>query len=175
MLLPPQPCCIRHHAQVCHVLLTLSYQAYIAVQNLVPTPQIPIAMAIVIFTQNMGGAVWLVAANSIFSNGLRQQLQNRFAEIGVDPDLVLSAGVNGIREFVQGDRLAAALECYTEAISHVMYLGVGVSIATFCFAWGLGWKDIRVEKKLQAIKSETSKPGSLPDSEDSAPEKPTVT
>lgn len=143
-------------------------------QNLVPTPQIPIAMAIVIFTQNMGGAVWLVAANSIFSNGLRQQLQNRFAEIGVDPDLVLSAGVNGIREFVQGDRLAAALECYTEAISHVMYLGVGVSIATFAFAWGLGWKDIRVEKKLQAIKS--SKPGSLPESEDggSAPEKPTA-
>ena len=86
-----------------------------------------------------------------------------------------SSALQHVREFVQGDRLAAALECYTEAISHVMYLGVGVSIATFAFAWGLGWKDIRVEKKLQAIKSETGKPGSLPDSEDSAPEKPTVT
>lgn len=129
-------------------------------------------MAIIIFTQNMGGAVWLVAANSIFSNGLRQQLQDHYAEIGVDPDLVLSAGVKTIRELVQGDRLAAALECYTEAVSHVMYLGVGVSVATFVFAWGLGWKDIRVEKKMHAIKS--SKPGSVPEAEDegSATERP---
>jgi hypothetical protein len=35
-----------------------------------------------------------------------------------------------------------------------MYFGVGISCAAFCFAWGLGWKDIRVEKK-NAAKSET--------------------
>ncbi|KAI0377224.1 major facilitator superfamily domain-containing protein [Hypomontagnella monticulosa] len=135
---------------------SMASAAYIAVQNLVPTPQIPIAMAIIIFTQNMGGAVWLVAANSIFSNGVREQLQARYVEIGVDPELVLSAGVNSIRGFVQGDRLTAALECYTVAIDHVMYLGVGVSAATFAFGWGLGWKDIRVEKKLHVIQSSPS-------------------
>lgn len=113
-------------------------------------------MAIVIFCQNMGGAIWLVAANSIFSNGLRQQLQNRFSEVGVDPDIILNAGANTIRNIVQGERLRVALECYTTAISHVMYLGIGVSLATFMFGWGLGWKDIRKERKLQAIKSSPS-------------------
>jgi hypothetical protein len=127
---------------------------YIAIQNLVPPPQIPIAMAIIIFCQNMGGAVFLVVANSIFTNGLRAELQRRFAEIGVNPDILISTGLNSIRSLVSGDKLTAALECYTTAISHVMYLGIGVSIATFAFGWGLGWVDIRKAKKLQAIKGD---------------------
>ncbi|KAL4905453.1 hypothetical protein BDW74DRAFT_152651 [Aspergillus multicolor] len=128
---------------------------YVAVQNLVPPPQIPIAMAIIIFTQNMGGAVFLVAANTIFSNGLAAQLRKHQAEIGVDPDFILNAGATSIRRVLAGEensgRLAAALRCYTTAIGHVMYLGVGVSVATFAFGWGLGWVDIRKIKKLQAI------------------------
>jgi hypothetical protein len=124
---------------------------YIAIQNLVPPPQIPIAMAIIIFCQNMGGAVFLIVANSIFTNGLRAELQRRFAEIGVNPDILISTGLNSIRTLVSGDKLTAALECYTTAISHVMYLGIGVSVATFAFGWGLGWVDIRKAKKLQAI------------------------
>ncbi|KGO73408.1 Major facilitator superfamily domain, general substrate transporter [Penicillium italicum] len=127
---------------------------YIAIQNLVPPPQIPIAMAIIIFCQNMGGAVFLIVANSIFTNGLRVELQKRYAEIGVNPDILISTGLNSIRSIVSGDKLTAALECYTTAISHVMYLGIGVSVATFAFGWGLGWVDIRKAKKLQAIKGD---------------------
>ncbi|KAJ5188443.1 hypothetical protein N7491_004768 [Penicillium cf. griseofulvum] len=127
---------------------------YIAIQNLVPPPQIPIAMAIIIFCQNMGGAVFLIVANSIFTNGLRAELQKRFAEIGVNPDILISTGLNSIRSLVSGDKLTAALECYTTAISHVMYLGIGVSVATFAFGWGLGWVDIRKAKKLQVIKGD---------------------
>lgn len=113
-------------------------------------------MTMVLFCQDIGAATWLVAANAIFNNGLRQQLQRRIGEIGVDPDFIVSAGATSIRQIVQGDRLAAALECYTEAISHVMYLGVGLALVTFVFGTGLGWKDIRVAKKLQAIKSPQS-------------------
>ncbi|KAJ5382596.1 hypothetical protein N7517_000507 [Penicillium concentricum] len=127
---------------------------YIAIQNLVPPPQIPIAMAIIIFCQNMGGAVFLIVANSIFTNGLRAELQKHIAEIGVNPDILISTGLNSIRSLVSGDKLALALECYTTAISHVMYLGIGVSVATFAFGWGLGWVDIRKVKKLQAIQAD---------------------
>jgi hypothetical protein len=127
-----------------------------AVQNLVPAPQIPIAMTIVLFCQDIGAATWLVAANSIFSNGLRKQLVERIGEIRVEPDVIISASAASLRQILQGDRLVAALECYTKAISHVMYLGAGLSVATFIFGTGLGWKDIRVEKKLQEIKSTSS-------------------
>lgn len=110
-------------------------------------------MAIIIFCQNMGGAVFLVAANSIFTNGLLKELQNHIDEIGIDPDIILRSGVTSIRSIVSGDKLTAALECYTTAISHVMYLGIGAGVVTFAFGWGLGWVDIRKTKQPQAIQA----------------------
>lgn len=110
-------------------------------------------MAIIIFCQNMGGAVFLVAANSIFTNGLRKELEKHIDRVGISADVILGAGVTSIRGLVSGDELTAALECYTTAISHVMYLGVGAAVAAFAFGWGLGWVDIRKVKKLQAIEA----------------------
>ncbi|KAJ0343732.1 hypothetical protein KNSL1_010001 [Colletotrichum chrysophilum] len=135
--------------------------AYIAVQNLVPAPQIPVAMAIIIFTQNIGGAITLLAANSVFSNSLRKELQERVALIGMEPDVIINAGASSVRKLVSGDQLRHTLQAYSSSVDKVMYLGVAVSIATFAFAWGLGWKDIRVEKKLKAIKSEADGEQSL--------------
>ncbi|KUM62426.1 hypothetical protein ACN42_g4678 [Penicillium freii] len=47
---------------------------YIAIQGLVAPEQIPLAMAIIIFAQNMGAATSLIVANAIFSNSLRSEL-----------------------------------------------------------------------------------------------------
>lgn len=128
-------------------------QTYVAVQNLVPPPQIPIAMAIIIFSQNMGGAVFLVAANAIFSNSLRKQLQQRVAAINIAPDIIIGTGFRSLRKIVSGDALAAVLQAYSNSIDRVMYLGIAISVATFAFSWGLGWKDIRVEKGRVALRS----------------------
>ncbi|KEF53516.1 uncharacterized protein A1O9_10491 [Exophiala aquamarina CBS 119918] len=126
---------------------------YVAVQNLVPPPQIPIAMGIIIFSQNMGGAVFLVAANAIFSNSLRKQLLQRVEAIKIAPDIIIGTGFRSLRKLVSGDALAAVLHAYSNSIDHVMYLGIAISVATFAFSWGLGWKDIRVEKKRIALRS----------------------
>lgn len=108
-------------------------------------------MAIVVFCQNMGGAVFLIAGNAIFSNRLRQELQQRAGVIGVAPDIIVNAGVRSIRSLVSGDQLAAVLQAYSRSVDDVMYLGIGISIVALSFAWGLGWKDIRVERKLNTI------------------------
>ncbi|OAQ77948.1 MFS transporter [Purpureocillium lilacinum] len=113
---------------------------YIAIQNLVPAEQIPLAMAIIIFTQNIGAATSLIAANAIFSNSLRHELQQRAEQIGRTPDAIVAAA-------------------YSKSIDHVMYLGIGVSVAGLVFAWGLGWTDIRKIEKPNAIISDTSDAG----------------
>ncbi|KAH6853170.1 major facilitator superfamily-domain-containing protein, partial [Chaetomium sp. MPI-CAGE-AT-0009] len=126
--------------------------AYIAIQNVVPAPQIPTAMSIVIFCQNMGGAVSLVAANAIFSNTLRSQLQQRIAVTRIAPDVIINSGVRSVRQLASGAQLAAVLQAYSNSVDTVMYLGIAVSVAAFAFAWGLGWKDIRVARQLNVIK-----------------------
>ncbi|KAJ5509700.1 Major facilitator superfamily domain general substrate transporter [Penicillium freii] len=45
-----------------------------SIQGLVAPEQIPLAMAIIIFAQNMGAATSLIVANAIFSNSLRSEL-----------------------------------------------------------------------------------------------------
>ncbi|KAL4766416.1 MDR family MFS transporter [Aspergillus foveolatus] len=127
---------------------------YVAIQNLVPAPQIPQAMAIIIFWQNIGAATSLIAANAIFSNSLRDQLAQRASQITVSPDAIVAAGVRSIRDLVSGSALAAVLEAYAEAIDRVMYLGIAVSVMVIVFSPGLGWKDIRKTKDLQALTSD---------------------
>lgn len=131
---------------------------YIAVQNLVPPAQIPIAMSIVIFTMNVGAATSLIAANAIFSNSLRKELQQRISIIGLSPDVIVGAGARSVRQLVSGPALVATLEAYCKAIDRVMYFGIAISLCILPFAWGLGWKDVREVKKLNAITSEKAPP-----------------
>jgi hypothetical protein len=123
------------------------------VQNLVPAPQIPTAMSIILFCQNIGAAVALPAANTIFSNTLRSELQDRINVIHMAPSIIVDAGVRSIRPLVSGDALTATLQAYTKSIDYVMYFGISVAVAAFSFAWGLGFKDIRKVKKLSALES----------------------
>lgn len=113
-------------------------------------------MSIVLFCQNIGAAVALPAANAIFSNTLRTQLRDRSGDIGVEPEVIIAAGVRGIRSYVSGQELAATLQAYSDSIDVVMYLGVAVAIAAFGFGWGLGFKDIRKEKQLKELRSSES-------------------
>jgi len=111
-------------------------------------------MAILIFSQNLGAAVFLTAGQTIFSNTLRKEIIKNVP--GVNPDFIIAVGARGIRKIVAGPQLADVLRAYSKSVDSVMYLGVGIGFAAFVFAWGLGWKDIREEKKkLEIIKSET--------------------
>jgi len=109
-------------------------------------------MAILIFCQNLGGAVFLTAAQTIFSNSLHKTIK-QYAP-GVNPELIIAAGARSVRQLVSGEQLAGVLQAYSTSVDRVMYLGTGIGAASFAFAWGLGWKDIRVEKK-KVNKSET--------------------
>ncbi|KAJ6072376.1 hypothetical protein N7467_010461 [Penicillium canescens] len=132
---------------------------YIAIQNLVSTDHISLAMAIIIFWQNIGASTSLIAANAIFSNSLRKQLQQRATLIGHSPDVIVAAGVRSIRDLVSGTELTVVLEAYAKSVDHVMYLGIAVSIAVLVFSPGLGWKDIRKAKKLQTFTNESPDTG----------------
>ncbi|KAH8655792.1 putative MFS transporter [Xylariales sp. PMI_506] len=114
---------------------------FVAIQNSVPPSQIPLAMGIMVFFQNLGSAVWLAAAESIFSNGLRELILQDAP--GVNPELIIVAGARSFRQLVTGNSLIGVVQAYATSIERVMFLGIAVSGMSFVFAWGLGWKDIR--------------------------------
>jgi hypothetical protein len=119
----------------------------VAVQNNAPKEEISTVNALVVFSQNLGGVVWLTLAQVVFSNHLRYGLETYAPD--VNPELVIVAGARGVREAVPAALLPGVLLAYSKAFDHVMYLTTGAAGATFLSAFGMGWKSI---KKVQPVK-----------------------
>ncbi|KAA8651484.1 MDR family MFS transporter [Aspergillus tanneri] len=114
----------------------------VAVQNTLSPAQIPVAMALLMFCQTLGGAVFLVIANVIFSASLRTEIP--WYAPGIDPETVIGAGASSVRDVVTSTTaLAGTLTAYATSVGRVFYLAVGLSGIGLASAWGMGWKDIR--------------------------------
>ncbi|KAM0803432.1 major facilitator superfamily-domain-containing protein [Usnea florida] len=131
--------------------------SYIAVQNLVPLKQIPTAIAIVIFAQNIGAAVWVVVANAIFNNTLRKELTQRAALIGPSPEVIINAGARNIRAAgLTPSELAAVLVAYGKAIDRTMYLGIAVYGSVMLVAWEMGFTNLKEVKRQKELKNDST-------------------
>jgi hypothetical protein len=109
-------------------------------------------MALVIFAQTFGGALFLSIAETIFSHSFLAALR-KYAP-AVNPHAVVAAGATGFRQIVDAANLPGVLRAYAYAIDRVLYLGVGVTVGAFLCAWGIGWQKIKKDpKKLETSKA----------------------
>ncbi|KAI0376197.1 putative MFS multidrug transporter [Hypomontagnella monticulosa] len=118
----------------------------IAVQNTLPPAQIAVAMALTMFSQNFGGALFLSFSETIFTNSLKTLIPEYAPS--VDPQTVIDAGATGFRGSISSSALANVLLAYAQSVDRVFYLTAGASVACFIFAWGTGWVDIRKKKEV---------------------------
>ena len=123
--------------------------------------QIPTAIAIVIFAQNVGAAVWVVVANAIFNNSLRKELSQRAALIGPSPEVIIAAGAKDIRAVpLTPSELAAVLVAYGKAVDQTMYSGIAVFGCVMLVAWEMGFKNLKkVEQQKELKNNSTSEEG----------------
>ncbi|KAL4738264.1 major facilitator superfamily domain-containing protein [Aspergillus similis] len=113
----------------------------IAVQNNTPKEQISIATALVVFSQNFGGAIFLALAQVVFSTGLQSGLSNHAPQI--DATEIIAAGAAAVRKIVPADALDGVLLAYNMAIVHVMYLATASAGVALISAFGMGWVSLR--------------------------------
>ncbi|KAK0609908.1 major facilitator superfamily-domain-containing protein [Bombardia bombarda] len=119
----------------------------VAVQTVLTPDEISVGMALVIFSQTFGGAIFLAVAGTIFNNSLRELLLEYVP--GIDPAALAKAGASGIRDVVSPEDLPAALDAYAKSISRTFYLGLASGILIIATAWGMGWHDIRAKKAVE--------------------------
>ncbi|EXJ80524.1 hypothetical protein A1O1_08670 [Capronia coronata CBS 617.96] len=122
----------------------VSSMPYISIQNFAASAQIPIAMALLIFCQNLGGAIFLTVAQTVFSNSLRNAISTKAP--GVNAAAILAAGATAFRSVVSSAQLEGVLDAYCTSFDNVFYLVSGLAVCTFGAGWGLGWRDLRVKK-----------------------------
>jgi hypothetical protein len=101
----------------------------------------PLAMALTIFSQSFGAAVFLSIAELIFSNSFRTLLAKDAPS--VDGQKVVEAGATAFRKFVSGSDLDGVLVAYADSIDRVFYMAAAMAAGCFVFSFGMGWKSLK--------------------------------
>jgi hypothetical protein len=122
--------------------------AMIAVQNAVAPHQIPISLGFLIFVQNIGSAVFFVLATTIFTQTLVKEIPVLAPSVSVKAALAAGGGAQAVRGLLPAGspELPGLLSAYSISIRNIFYLLCGLTAIQFCFAWGMGWKDVRKNK-----------------------------
>jgi hypothetical protein len=115
--------------------------AFLSVQAVLTQSQLPIGNAIVMFSNTFAGAIFLAISNSVLSNGLVTQIQQRIPNI--DPQEIVTAGATGIRNIVSADQLPEVLLAYNSAVRDVFIMAIVTGCLSFAASFGFEWKSLK--------------------------------
>ncbi|KAF2621480.1 efflux pump protein [Macroventuria anomochaeta] len=123
----------------------------IAVQNAVLPRQVPIAMAFLVFLQNLGTSIGIVLRNTIFAQTLTDKIPKYAPSVSTEAALNAGSNPGAIRHLVDGHEyeLNGVLLAYSEGFRNIFFFLVGISSIAVLVSIGMGWVDVgkRAEEK----------------------------
>lgn len=100
------------------------------------------------FAQTFSAAIFVVVANTVFTQSLINETQRLVPSI--DPAAVLAAGgsADAIRKLAAPGtpELAALLKAFSNAFDYVCYLMIALAGISIFASFGMGWVDTRKAK-----------------------------
>jgi hypothetical protein len=114
----------------------------LAVQANVGPSLMAVGTAMILFSQQFGGALVIAIARALLSQKLRDELKDRIP--GVDAQAVVDAGARGDWKALVGEGdIPEVIASYTVAVGDTFYLGAACGVAVFVVSFGMGWVDLR--------------------------------
>jgi hypothetical protein len=95
-------------------------------------------MALVVFMQTLGGAVFISVGQNVLTSHLVSGIE-RLLIGGLDPVVIVNTGATDLRGLVPGESLPAVLEVYNGALRQVFLVSTGLASVTVLGALGLEW------------------------------------
>ncbi|KAF2757044.1 MFS general substrate transporter [Pseudovirgaria hyperparasitica] len=112
------------------------------VQTALPLEDVPIGTAIVMFTQILGGALFIAVAQNVFNNQLVKNLLTIVPD--VNPADVISAGATGLKDnAVLAPYLDGVLVAYNDALTQTFYVPVAMACLSVVGAAVIQWKSMK--------------------------------
>ncbi len=119
-------------------------QASLAAQAVLSRKDAPIGISLVMFCQQMGGAVFVSVGESVFTNHLIRGLKT---VAGISPSVVVNTGATDLRHVVDTSNLRGVLVVYNGAIIKTFTVAVAMSCFSIIGALCIEWKNIKPKKK----------------------------
>ena len=123
-------------------------QGFIAVQTVLPLPQIPIGTAAVVASQSLGGAIFISVANTIFERTLLDQITSNAVTADINTTTLTTTGSTTFRSTVSGEQLQLLLTFYNNSLTKVFIACVPLAGLAFLASLGLEWRSVKTEKSV---------------------------
>lgn len=117
---------------------------FFAIQVVLDAVDIPVASALIAFSQSLGGTIGAAIAQNVFHSSLVRNLKK---VPGIDVDRVVAAGGAGVVDAVPAQLLDATRDAYNVATTSVFLVAVASAGVCFVASTGMEWKTIPKTKK----------------------------
>lgn len=116
----------------------------IAAQTVLKMEDVPTGTAIMVFTQSLGGALFISVGQNVFNNELIKGLVANVP--GIDPSIISKIGATTIKDMFEAKVMPLVLSAYNEALIKTYYASLAMGIlGTFC-ACGVEWISVKGKK-----------------------------
>ena len=125
-------------------------QANLAAQTVLSRRDVSVGASLMVFSQTLGGSVFLSVGQNLLSNELVKGLTGIS---GLTPAQIVSTGATNLRTVVVPDMLPQVLNIYNGALIDCFRAGLACSCATIIGALLMEWKSIKQNKKKQSAEA----------------------
>ena len=115
-----------------------------AIQTTLPEKDIPLGLAVVLFAQNFGPALFVSIAQTIFTNELADNLKDLVP--GLDAHIIENMGLGDLKALVGPQNLQTALLRFDKSLTQTWYLAVGLTCATMIGSLLMEWRSVKQKR-----------------------------
>ncbi|KAJ7663449.1 major facilitator superfamily domain-containing protein [Mycena rosella] len=116
-------------------------QPMLAAQNVLELKDVPIGTSIIMFSQTLGGALFISIAQNVFTNKLVSGLLAKVPSLS--PAVVLSAGATSLKTAIDPQFLGGVLEAYNEALVAAFYVSIAMACLSLVGSLFVEWRSIK--------------------------------
>jgi hypothetical protein len=124
-------------------------QTLVAVQTVLPAADVPIGTAIMMFSQTLGGALFISVAQNVFTNQLIKNLKTVVPDL--DPAIVLVVGATELKNQIEQRYLPGVLTAYNLALTQTFYVSVATATVSIVGAAFVQWTSMKGKKIEMAM------------------------
>ena len=115
-------------------------QSSVAAQTVLPRKDVAIGASLMIFSQTLGGAIFISVGNNVFDSRLSKDLMGI---PGLDVGSIVKAGATEIRKTVAAGVLPQVLVSYNNALRSTFYLVTALTCLTIFGSTAMEWRSTK--------------------------------
>lgn len=113
----------------------------VAAQTILPVNDSPMGIALIIFAQNFGPALFVSIVQTVFTGQLLTRLGSLLPNL--DTYSLSAMGMSDLEKYVPSADIPRVIEGYDKALTTAFFLPVGLACASMIGALGMEWRSVK--------------------------------